>query len=109
MGMERCPVCKGQARAVMTLPAGEIRARLAEAMGAAVPDNLGAEMPARIADLIQRMRVLGSTEAEEIAARFPKQLRRVGGYNIDALTPAARASGGPTMMTISPLGSGPAP
>src|SRR4029079_4949622 len=32
-------------------------------------------------------------EAEEIAARFPKQLRRVGGYNIDALTPAARASG----------------
>jgi FAD/FMN-containing dehydrogenase/Fe-S oxidoreductase len=59
----------------------------------AVPDNLGAEMPARIADLIQRLRVLGSTEADEIAARFPKQLRRVGGYNIEALTPAARASG----------------
>jgi FAD/FMN-containing dehydrogenase/Fe-S oxidoreductase len=59
----------------------------------AVPDNLGAEMPARIADLIQRLRVLGASEAEEIAARFPKQLRRVGGYNIDALTPAARASG----------------
>jgi FAD/FMN-containing dehydrogenase len=58
----------------------------------AVPDNLGADMPARIADLIQRLRVLGATEAEEIAARFPKQLRRVGGYNIDALTPAARAS-----------------
>jgi FAD/FMN-containing dehydrogenase/Fe-S oxidoreductase len=59
----------------------------------AVPDNLGADMPARIADLIQRMRVLGAHEAEEIAAQFPKQLRRVGGYNIDALTPAARASG----------------
>ena len=29
-------------------------------------------------------------EAEEIAARFPRQLRRVGGYNIDALTPAQR-------------------
>jgi FAD/FMN-containing dehydrogenase/Fe-S oxidoreductase len=59
----------------------------------AVPDNLGADMPARIADLIQRLRVLGATEAEEIAARFPRQLRRVGGYNIDALTPAARADG----------------
>ena len=59
----------------------------------AVPDNLGAGMPARIADLIQRLRALGASEAEEIAARFPKQLRRVGGYNIDALTPSARASG----------------
>ncbi|MGD0432092.1 MAG: FAD-linked oxidase C-terminal domain-containing protein [Acetobacteraceae bacterium] len=59
----------------------------------AVSDNLGADMPARIADLVQRLRVLGANEAEEIAARFPKQLRRVGGYNIDALTPAARASG----------------
>ena len=59
----------------------------------AIPDNLGAETPARIADLIQRLRVLGATEAEEIAARFPKQLRRVGGYNIDVLTPASRAAG----------------
>ena len=59
----------------------------------AIPDNLGADTPARIADLIQRLRILGATEAEEIAARFPKQLRRVGGYNIDVLTPAARATG----------------
>jgi FAD/FMN-containing dehydrogenase/Fe-S oxidoreductase len=59
----------------------------------AVPDNLGADMPANIADLIQRLRALGATEAEEIAARFPKQLRRVGGYNIDVLTPASRAAG----------------
>src|ERR1700735_1173791 len=59
----------------------------------AVPDNLGADMPARIADLIQRLRVLGATEAEEIAARFPRPLRRVGGFNIDALPPAARAAG----------------
>ncbi|MBV8523778.1 MAG: FAD-binding oxidoreductase, partial [Acetobacteraceae bacterium] len=58
-----------------------------------VPDNIGPEVPGRIADLIQRLRALGSAEAGEIAARFPKQLRRVGGYNIDALTPAARASG----------------
>ena len=59
----------------------------------AVPDNLGAEMPARIADLVQRLRALGAAEAEEIAARFPRQLRRVGGYNIEVLTPAARAAG----------------
>ncbi|MBS0560678.1 MAG: FAD-binding protein [Proteobacteria bacterium] len=59
----------------------------------AVPDNLGADTPPAIADLIQRLRALGAREAEEIAARFPRQLRRVGGYNIDALTPAARAAG----------------
>jgi len=30
---------------------------------------------------------LGAREAEEIAARLPRTARRVGGYNIDALTP----------------------
>ena len=59
----------------------------------ALPDNLGADMPARMADLVQRLRALGAAEAAEIEARFPRQLRRVGGYNIDALTPAARAAG----------------
>ncbi len=59
----------------------------------AVPDNLDADLPPRIADLVQRLRALGAAETDEIAARFPRQLRRVGGYNIDALTPAARASG----------------
>ncbi len=58
-----------------------------------VPDNLGTDMSARLADLIQRLRALGAAEAEEIAARFPKLLRRVGGYNVDVLTPAARAAG----------------
>ena len=58
-----------------------------------LPDNLGAEVPPGIADLIQRLRSLGAREAEDIAARFPKLLRRVGGYNIDALTPAAREAG----------------
>ncbi|HTW72641.1 MAG TPA: FAD-binding oxidoreductase, partial [Acetobacteraceae bacterium] len=59
----------------------------------AVPNNLGADMQANIAELIQRLRALGAAEAEEIAARFPRQLRRVGGYNIDVLTPASRAAG----------------
>ena len=36
-------------------------------------------------DLLQ----LGEREADEIEARFPKVQRRVGGYNLDALTPAA--------------------
>ena len=54
---------------------------------------LGNEADPRIAALLADMRALGMSEAAEIEARFPKQLRRVGGYNIDALTPAARASG----------------
>jgi FAD/FMN-containing dehydrogenase/Fe-S oxidoreductase len=58
-----------------------------------LPDNLGADIPASIAALVQDLRALGANEAEEIAARFPDQLRRVGGYNIEVLTPAARAAG----------------
>ncbi len=58
-----------------------------------MPDNLGGDIPAPAAELIQRLRALGAREAEEIAARFPNQLRRVGGYNIESLTPAARAEG----------------
>jgi FAD/FMN-containing dehydrogenase/Fe-S oxidoreductase len=49
----------------------------------------GLDIPARGIELIQRLRELGSREAGEIAARFPKLLRRVGGYNIDQLVPAS--------------------
>ena len=75
-------------RAIDALLADGTRFRFGE-----LPDNLGAGVPAGIADLIQRLRALGAREAAEIAARFPEQLRRVGGYNLDALTPAARAAG----------------
>jgi FAD/FMN-containing dehydrogenase len=34
---------------------------------------------------------MGRSQADEILARFPKVLRRVGGYNIDALIPDAMA------------------
>jgi FAD/FMN-containing dehydrogenase/Fe-S oxidoreductase len=44
-------------------------------------------------ELVQRLHALGEAEAAEIAARFPAQLRRVGGYNLDALTPEGRAAG----------------
>jgi len=37
--------------------------------------------------LVQELLSLGAREASEISARFPNLLRRVGGYNIDALTP----------------------
>ena len=43
--------------------------------------------------MVERLRALGTAEAEEIAARFPEQLRRVGGYNIEVLTPGARRAG----------------
>jgi hypothetical protein len=37
--------------------------------------------------LVPALLALGEREADEIAARFPKVQRRVGGYNIDALVP----------------------
>ena len=43
--------------------------------------------------LVAQLRALGVSEAHEIAARFPTQLRSVGGYNIGALTPAALQAG----------------
>jgi FAD/FMN-containing dehydrogenase/Fe-S oxidoreductase len=44
-------------------------------------------------ELVARLHALGEREAAEIAEKFPAQLRRVGGYNLDALTPDARAAG----------------
>ena len=38
--------------------------------------------------LAQRLLAIGAREAAEVAARFPKVQRRVGGYNLDALDPA---------------------
>jgi len=40
--------------------------------------------------LLEHLIVLGKREATEITERFPKILRRVGGYNIDALVPSAK-------------------
>ena len=40
----------------------------------------------RYLDLVRRMRTLGEREEAEIARRFPKVLRRVGGYNIDTIS-----------------------
>ena len=45
------------------------------------------EVPAAIRPLASDLLGIGAREADEIAARFPKVQRRVGGYNLDALVP----------------------
>ncbi len=49
---------------------------------------LNADAPGR--DLFRDMFALGEREASEIADRYPKVQRRVGGYNLDALVPSPR-------------------
>jgi len=54
-----------------------------------VPGNFdNGEMPEGYRDLVRRMRALHRREADEIERRFPKVLRRVGGYNIDSIDEA---------------------
>jgi len=45
-------------------------------------------MPERYRALVRQMRALHRREADEIERRFPKVLRRVGGYNIDSIDDA---------------------
>ena len=49
-------------------------------------DPAGINDPRRRA-LVEQLLAIGAREADEVAARFPKVQRRVGGYNIDALDP----------------------
>jgi len=54
----------------------------------AVPGDLAAlDAPRGYVDLVRRIRAIAVREAEEIAHRYPKVLRRVGGYNLDMLLP----------------------
>jgi len=54
-----------------------------------VPGNFGEEtVPERYRDLVRTMRALHRREADEIETRFPKLMRRVGGYNIDTIDDA---------------------
>jgi FAD/FMN-containing dehydrogenase/Fe-S oxidoreductase len=41
----------------------------------------------RVRSLAERIRLIAEREKEEIAARFPKVMRRVGGYNLDVFHP----------------------
>ena len=45
------------------------------------------DVPRPLRPLAQDLLTIGAREADEIAARFPKVQRRVGGYNLDALVP----------------------
>ena len=62
------------------------------AISAILPDGTKARFngtapePGPYSDLVADLCALGQREASEIKARFPDLLRRVGGYNIDALT-----------------------
>src|SRR5690606_10235435 len=58
--------------------------------GPVSPDlgELAADAPIR--PLAEQLLALGRREADEVAARFPRVQRRVGGYNLDALVPANR-------------------
>ncbi|HYG87643.1 MAG TPA: FAD-linked oxidase C-terminal domain-containing protein [Azospirillum sp.] len=53
--------------------------------GTAVHLDGGEPAPGRHRDLMDAMRGIHAREADEIAARFPKVRRRVGGYNLDQL------------------------
>jgi len=49
-----------------------------------IPNDLGSS-PRRLAELAEAMRALHRNNAEEIALRVPKLLRKVGGYNLETL------------------------
>src|SRR5438874_8394924 len=69
-------------RAIDAILADGSTARFAE-----VPGSFGDDVaPERYRDLVREMRDLHRREADEIEARFPKLLRRVGGYNIDMIS-----------------------
>ncbi|GLH77446.1 glycolate oxidase [Bradyrhizobium sp. SSBR45G] len=55
-------------------------------------DISGVDAPENARALFRDMLALGEREAAEIADRFPKVQRRVGGYNLDALTPRNAAN-----------------
>src|SRR3569623_301097 len=50
-------------------------------------------VPPALRPLAQDLIAIGVREAGEIAARFPKVQRRVGGYNLDALVPGSYKGG----------------
>src|SRR4029077_13185610 len=70
-------------RAIDALLADGTALRMGEVSG-----SLDGAMPERYRELVRRLRALHRREAAEIAARFPKLLRRVGGYNIDSIDDA---------------------
>ncbi|MDP6390101.1 MAG: FAD-linked oxidase C-terminal domain-containing protein [Alphaproteobacteria bacterium] len=79
-------------RAIDAILADGNRYRFAEAPADLDDATVAPEFRALARQLLD----LGEREADEIMARFPRLMRRVGGYNIDALVPGAsnRPGGG---------------
>ncbi len=73
-------------RGVDALLADGTTAWFGEVPGNFAADSNGGSTPERYRELVRRMRALHQREADEIARRFPKVLRRVGGYNIDSIS-----------------------
>jgi FAD/FMN-containing dehydrogenase/Fe-S oxidoreductase len=75
-------------RGIDALLADGTRAWFGEIPGNFEDNSHGETLPERYRELVRRMRALHRREAEEIEQRFPKVLRRVGGYNIDSIDEA---------------------
>jgi FAD/FMN-containing dehydrogenase/Fe-S oxidoreductase len=73
-------------RGIDALLADGTQAWFGEVPGNLEDDSHRGAMPERYRELVQRMRALHRREADEIERRFPKVLRRVGGYNIDSIS-----------------------
>ncbi|RKQ73575.1 FAD-binding and (Fe-S)-binding domain-containing protein [Oceanibaculum indicum] len=59
-----------------------------QALFGPIPANLdGLEGNPRYLEIVQKMRALGLREADEIKARIPDILRKIGGYNIETIRP----------------------
>ena len=56
--------------------------------GDAPADLARCNAPAGYIELVKKIRAIAAREAEEIEHRFPKVLRRVGGYNLDTVSGA---------------------
>ncbi len=72
-------------RGVDALLADGTRAWFGEVPGNFPADSDDTATPERYRELVRHMRALHRRETDEIEARFPKVLRRVGGYNIDSI------------------------
>ena len=70
-------------RAIDAILADGTEVHLAE-----VPGDTAALPAGRYRDLVGRLRAVAARDHDEIAGRFPKLLRRVGGYNLDGIDPA---------------------
>jgi len=89
---------RANVRAIDGILADGSRAHFGELAGPGSKDGPTAE-------LTERLLELGRREAAEIAARFPKLRRRVGGYNIDALTSSAKNGNAPINLAHLLVGS----